>query len=267
MRLGFAVAANVDAEILLVDEVLAVGDLAFQQKCIERVKEIRHRGVSTIFVSHDFGAVRTLCDEAALLHRGRIIERGTPAQVLERYNALIAGHGEDDVRAERRAGETRRYGTGAATIESVELLDVNGRALQAVVCGDTIEIRVRLAFHAPIRRPTVGILIRDRFGADAFGTNTFLHEIDTGDYEAGEAATVSFRMRLDLGPADYSVAASVHTRDSHVYDCYDWIDRCLQVRVLPPALHRSVGSAYLQARITVQREAADEPPPRSFASA
>jgi lipopolysaccharide transport system ATP-binding protein len=259
LRLGFAVAVNVEADILLIDEALAVGDLSFQQKCIARVLDIRRRGVSTVFVSHDFAAVRALCDEVALLHHGRIVERGAPAAALERYNALIAGHGREEAPGKTEAGAPRRFGNGAATIEAVEVGDAHGTPLRALICGAAAEIRVRVRFHRALARPTVGILLRDRFGNDVFGTNTFLQRLDTGDYAAGQAATFVFRLQVDLGPADYSLAASVHSGESHVQDCYDWIDRCLWLRVLAPAEQRSVGSAYLRAGIAVERDPSSAP--------
>lgn len=257
MRLGFAVAANVSPEILIVDEALSVGDAYFQQKCIRRIREFREQGVTTLFVSHDPGAVKSLCDEAILLKDGCVIGRGRPDEVLEVYNALIARKsGEEEffaLEAARRPTEEKGHRSGSfqAVIAAIGLYDAQGRPARAVFPGEEVEIRVTVFFFAPLSRPTVGVLIRDRLGNDVYGTNTFHQEIDSGSYQAGETGTFSFFLRLDLGPGDYTLTAAVHTLDVHVHDCYDWVDRCLAFRVLRLSTRPFIGTAFLHPRVAV----------------
>src|SRR5438874_2084598 len=163
IRLAFSVAASVSPDILLVDEVLAVGDAYFQQKCIRRIREFRDHGVTILFVSHDAGAVKMLCDRALLMHDGEIIDDGAPATVLEHYNAFIARKKADsdyfraESRASRRAGG--RAGTFDALITDVELLDDDGRPARAFLAGREAVIRVRVFFFTTLDNPTVGIAI------------------------------------------------------------------------------------------------------------
>jgi lipopolysaccharide transport system ATP-binding protein len=258
VRLGFSVAANVNADLLIVDEALAVGDVAFQQKCIRHLRGLPERGVTTLLVSHDAAAVRSLCDEALLLHAGRVVDRGRPAAVLERYNALLTGRLEETARAsggtEERVASPLRYGDGDAHITRIEMRDRDGHPLHGVEPGQEVELRVDVSFRAGLANPTIGILIRDRLGNDVFGTNTFHHAIDTGACPAGQSVTCSFRFAADLGPGDYTVSPSVHTGATHDQGCHDWIDRGLIFRVHPPARDQFVGTAFLRPRIVLERD-------------
>ena len=258
MRLGFAVAANVSPEVLIIDEALSVGDAYFQQKCIRRIREFREQGVTVLFVSHDPGAVRTLCDEAVLLAAGSISGRGSPADVLEEYNALIARKSEAQglwsapaQPLKPTAQRGHRSGNLLAAVAAIDLRDADGNPARAFLPGEEAEVRVRVFFLGAIERPTVGILIRDRLGNDVYGTNTFHQEVDTGAYRPGEAAAFSFALRLDLGPGEYTLSAAVHTLDVHVHECYDWVDRCLVFRVLKPPVRAFIGTSFLRPKLTL----------------
>ena len=255
VRLAFSVAASVNPDVLVVDEVLAVGDMYFQQKCISRIREFRDRGVTILFVSHDPGAVKSLCDRAVLLHDARILEDGEPGHVLEHYNALIARKkAESDYfaaeRASRHAGRARS-GTFEALVADVELLDATGRSVRAVLTGERLTIRVRVFFLEPLAEPTIGILIRDRFGNDVYGTNTYLQRMATGRWEAGTMLEARFAFETTLGAGEYSITAAVHSFGGHLVNSYDWVDKILLFRVLPVDERISVGVADLRAAIAV----------------
>jgi lipopolysaccharide transport system ATP-binding protein len=307
LRLAFAVVASTDPEVLIIDEALAVGDAYFTQKCLARIRRFRGEGTTLLFASHDPAALRSLCDEALLLDRGRALEQGSPAAVLERYNSLIARHagnrafldlegaggrwpvpgsgaespglhGAADAPADREdESAPRRSGNFRALVSGFSLRDAEDRESRSFVAGEEATIRVEALFLERIEQPTVGILIRDRLGNDVFGTNTFQQRIPTGTFEMGERFEVAFRLPLDLGPGDYTVTVALHTFETHVRDSFDWIDRLVVFRILPPPSTRFVGAAYLKPRISVGRgepvrQAADwsaalaplfpEPPPR-----
>jgi lipopolysaccharide transport system ATP-binding protein len=255
VRLAFSVAASVSPDILIVDEVLAVGDMYFQQKCIRRVREFRDRGVTILLVSHDPGAIKTLCDRALLLHEGEIIDDDSPSRVIEHYNAMIARKtAERDYFAVETAADgrsTRRFGTFQAFISEAELLDAEGRPARALLAGTAVTIRIRVFFFEPVGDPTVGVLIRDRLGNEVWGTNTYLSQVKTGDWQPGQTLELRIRAALALGPGEYSLTAAVHTLAIHLYDPYDWLDGVLLFRVLPADEQRSVGVAYLQPEIEV----------------
>ncbi len=256
MRLAFSVAANVDPEILILDEVLAVGDAYFVQKCLQRVREFRDRGTTILFVSHDLGAVKSLCDRAVLLHEGTLVDDGEPAPVIDHYNALIARKTADTElfmleRVERAKAGPRRSGNFDALISEIELLDARGGASRAILAGDEVTVRIRVFLFDALTDPTVGILIRDRLGNDVYGTNTYHQQIATGRWEAGASLEVRFRMQLDLGAGEYTLTAAVHRASTHVVESYDWLDGGLVFRVLPSDSRPSIGVAYLRPAIEV----------------
>ena len=253
LRLAFAVAAHVDPALLVVDEVLAVGDAAFTQKCIRRIRKFRADGVGLLFASHDQGALRTLCDEALLLHRGRVLDQGRPDGLLEAYNRLIV-RGEPGRElvvltppspAAHDSGAGTRSGNFRAVITGLSLTDAAGRPVREVVAGDAVRLTLQVACLLDIEDLTLGILLRDRHGQDVYGTNTWLQRLEPGPQAAGTTLEASFDVRLDLGPGEYTVTAAAHTLDTHVHEAFDWIDRVLAFRVLPPPLG-FIGTAYLK---------------------
>jgi lipopolysaccharide transport system ATP-binding protein len=261
LRLAFAVVANVEPQLLVIDEALAVGDAYFQQKCMRRIRQFRDDGVTLLFVSHDPGAVKTLCSEALLLHQGRLIERGRPDEVLESYNTLIAREAGSreilSLEREQGAGATtaaRRSGSFLAVVEQVRLCDARGEACRSFIAGEEATITVRILCLDDVTEPTIGILIRDRLGNDIYGTNTYHQQMVTGGYRPGEVLEVSFRLALNLGPGEYTLTVAVHTLDVHIHDSFDWIDRLLVFKVLPPLTGKFIGTTFLQPCVAHHRE-------------
>ncbi|MCX7000311.1 MAG: ABC transporter ATP-binding protein, partial [Candidatus Sumerlaeota bacterium] len=171
VRLGFSVVASVEPDILIIDEALSVGDTHFQQKCVRRIREFHEQGATLLFVSHDPGAVKTLCQEAILLDEGEIISRGAPDDILDHYNALIArksvkGAGFHIARVEtpRKNIITRHSGNFMALITDAAILNEKGERISAAVAGETVKIYVRVIFVTETENPTIGLLIKDRLG-------------------------------------------------------------------------------------------------------
>jgi lipopolysaccharide transport system ATP-binding protein len=255
VRLAFSVAANVAPDVLVVDEVLAVGDAYFQQKCIQRIRKFRDDGVAILFVSHDPGAMKTLCDRAVLLHAGAVADEGEPARVLAHYNALIARKkAESDyftIERKARRDAAARSGSFEAIVAEVELLDGDGRPTRAVLAGARVAVCVRVLFLEPLADPTVGILVRDRLGNDVYGTNTFHQRVETGRWAPGEWLEVRFAFDAMLGPGEYSITAAVHSLGAHVLDSYDWSENALLFRVLPADERVAIGVVHLRPTIAV----------------
>jgi ABC-type polysaccharide/polyol phosphate transport system ATPase subunit len=234
IRLAFATAINVDPDILLVDEALAVGDAVFQYRCIRRIKELQERGVTILFVSHDLSAVKTLCETALLLEHGRLVAEGDPYTVINSYKALVmseeerAEAGESPGRAPDLAGSFR-HGNGDAAIAGVFVQSPDQERLEIVEAGEDVAIRVAVRTACPIADPVVGFMIRNRLGIDLYGTNTELLGHSIGQVRPGEEFAVTFRLRCHLCSGDYSVTAAVHTGGG--VSC-DWIDDAVFFRVL-----------------------------------
>ncbi len=164
VRLGFAVAINVEPEVLLVDEVLAVGDAEFQQRCAEKFDELRRAGRTIVIVTHAMDSIRNLCDEVALLEHGTLRAIGPAATVINDY--------EDSVHVNRRAdGLGWRWGSGEAEIERVEFLDAAGRAVTHVRTGDPLVVRVHLAAAEPVEQPVLGLGVHTLDGVQVSGPN------------------------------------------------------------------------------------------------
>ena len=240
MRLGFSIASAMRPEILIVDEALSVGDARFSQKCTRRILQFRESGATILFVSHDPTAVSSLCDEAVLLSRGTITTRGTPREVLQEYNALIAAAGEGNQtmtvswvgrRENGTDGGERRSGTFEALLTRLQVLDAHGTPTEVHTTGDTLVLRLSVLFLAAVCNPTFGFMIRDRLGLDLFGTNTHLQGINLGQFATGDSVDLEVRVPLQLGYGDYSVAVAIHSEDNHLEQCYDWTDQAAVFRI------------------------------------
>lgn len=167
VRLGFAVATSVDPEILIIDEVLAVGDASFQQRCFERIESFRQDGRTIILVSHGLSQVTQLCDQVAWIEKGELKAVGPSLEVVSDYtgNSYNA-----QPKAEGEIGE--RWGSGEAEITKVELLDEAGNTRDAYISGKPLEISISYNAHQPINDAVVGIRITDIHGNPVWGTNT-----------------------------------------------------------------------------------------------
>jgi lipopolysaccharide transport system ATP-binding protein len=269
VRLAFAIAVNAQPQVLLVDEALAVGDAAFQHRCLRRIKEMQERGTTILFVSHDLGAVRALCSRAILLNAGSLVIDGKPPDVLNRYQRLIMAReeayeaegleGETHTRspaAEHEAGApdsaapltyTYRHGDRSAEILSVRLLDASLRPVELVETGEAVYVRARARFHKETEDPVLGILIRNRHGIHVYGTNTRLQEVAVGRVSAGQVLEVTFAFDCWLGVDDFNVTVAVHSADGV---SFDWLDGALFFRVISPTAMEGV--ANLNASITAR---------------
>jgi ABC-type polysaccharide/polyol phosphate transport system ATPase subunit len=267
VRLAFAVAANVEPDILVIDEALAVGDAVFQHRCLRRIKEIQESGATVLFVSHDAAAVRALCTRAILMSAGRVLSDGAPVEVLNHYQKTVmereqayeeeeatAGDGSragDGARAEESFAPLRytyRHGDGTAEIVSAELLDAARRPVGVVETGSPLLVRVRARFRREVDDAVFGFLVNDSRGVHAYGTNTKEQQVDLGVLRRGEMVEAVFAFDCWLGLDQFSISLAVHSRDGV---SYDWLDGVLFFRVTSPVLVE--GIANLNASATARR--------------
>jgi ABC-type polysaccharide/polyol phosphate transport system ATPase subunit len=234
VRLGFAVAIHVDPEILLVDEVLAVGDEAFTRKCLDKIGELRRAGRTIVLVTHSLGLVEKMCDEALWLRRGKVADKGDPRRIVDAYLTYVAG-GEDALLAEAREAEERvgeaapsepetapgyregRWGSRAAEITRVRLLDAQGRERHVYVPGESLTIAVAITAQQPLEDFVFGVGLFDTDGRAVYGTNTHLEEHLPERLEgSGEVRFVLEDLQLVEGT--YLLDVAVHMRDGTPYD-------------------------------------------------
>ena len=247
VRLAYSVATAMVPDILIVDEALSVGDAYFQHKCFAQMRKFREQGTTLLFVSHDPGAVKSLCDRAVLLDAGVVVRDDTADTALDYYNAIIAKQAAEHALRETEELTGRaatRFGTNTATIRTVELLD-RGNPVRAVRVGAPVVFRVRLKANEPLADLTVGILLRDRIGNDVFGTNT--HHMGLRlKAAAGQAMVVDFEApALNLGVGHYSVSVALHSGAAHAENNYDWWDRALVFQVVPGSQPSFIGTCCL----------------------
>jgi len=262
VRLAFSIAIHVDPDVFLVDEALAVGDAVFSHRCLKRIREMKERGVTICFVSHDVNAVQNICDEAILLDRGRLMDRDAPKHVIQHYQTIVAeriargadvGGGPTDFYSigapETSAGVgEQRFGTFEAQIVRTDVLDSSGRAVRQLASGDTVTFAIEVEFHKDIQDPVFGILLRNRYGIEVFGTNSYLRHESTGLFRRGQTARVFFRLPLNIGVGSYTVSFAVHTPAAHFYDYR--VDNMV-IEVLGPV--PSIGIATLPLEIEIDR--------------
>lgn len=254
VRLAFAISINVDPDILIVDEALAVGDIRFQAKCLNKIREFKKLNKTLLFVSHDPGAVKALCDETHLLHKGELICSGKPDKVFNTYNSMLA---MDADQIQEHRGSTvnisERSGNQRARIEGIELLNEEGQPVDTFTSGSRIKIRVLTRIYADIEDLTVGILIRDRFGNDVFGINNYLLGQEISRVRAGETLITEYTLPLNLGENLYKLTVAAHSGDNHVAENYDWINDAYVFRVVHTRDYRFSGVVRIEPDLTVQR--------------
>lgn len=221
VRLGFSVAINTDPEILLVDEILAVGDMSFQEKCREKFAQFRQDGRTVVVVSHGLSEMRTICDEAAWLKKGELLDIGPAARIIDDY--IDVGHGAREV----ATGGTR-YGSGGAMVEAVEFT-VGGQDTRQVRTGDKVMIRLHYRTEEPIPRGVFGVAIHALDGALLWAHNSrdsnYVPDVLDG------SGTIDLTIpALPLRPGTFDVSAWVV--DYTTTQTYDHWRNCLRFDVL-----------------------------------
>ena len=214
VRLGFAVATAAEPDVLVVDEVLAVGDEAFVHKGLDRIARLQRRGTSILLVSHDLGLVESLADRAMYLKEGTPVILGSAAAAVARYRSDVAG---EEAGEEATPASARRWGNGAVTLEAVELLDGSGRPVPSVGTGVAAALRLAYTVHRPQTDFVFGVGIHREDGTQVFGTNTDLDGWQPEQLEGRGEVLIEFP-ELALAPGRYLVDAAVHARGGLAYD-------------------------------------------------
>ncbi len=265
VRLAFAVIAHVDADVLVIDEALAVGDAFFTQKCMRFLREFMKTG-TVLFVSHDTNAVKNLCNHAIWLDKGRLRQQGSPKAVCEAYlREFYAQQGQDtssqdvamaaddasthdfgdqrlpflnasnlrnDLQVFPYDPQTASFGAGGAHITAVNLCDAAGQPLAWAVGGEAVRLRIVAKARQALSSPIMGFVVKDRLGQVLFGENTFLsHQLDPVACEADQELVAEFAFRMPRMPSgDYTVTASVAegTQNDHVQ--HHWVFDALAFR-------------------------------------
>ena len=239
MRLGFAIASHIAADVLLLDEVFAVGDEQFQRKCFGKIFEFKQRGGTIVFVSHDASAVERLCDRSILLRGGRVEFDGATHDAIVRYRRLLAGERDPE---ERGAG-LKEWGSGDARIAEVAVVGANGESRTQFLAGEPLTLRLRVVAERPLPPPRLSYELRDSSGLLLAGAGQSTAELGWDDettelavrFEVDELPFSDGRFHLRLGLSDESGGALYH-----------WLDDAAEFVVVPAADER--GAVRLEGR-------------------
>jgi lipopolysaccharide transport system ATP-binding protein len=270
VRLAFAVAINVDPEILLVDEALSVGDIYFRQRCMRKVHELRSRGITILFVSHAASDVKAIGDRVLWLDHGRMVELGAPDQVISKYLAAMSAK-DSTYRLHQAETEERqpaaeavtapevvntipnidhRYGDGRAHVIGIAVLDERGRRLPMLEPASRIIVRISVRAYQPLGMPNVGFMLRNQLGIDFSGTNTAREGYELPPMNAGDVYTVDFHVDLpELYPASFSFSPAIADGTLLAYQMCDWIDNAIALQ-----MSRSEGQVYGYVRLPCRVE-------------
>jgi lipopolysaccharide transport system ATP-binding protein len=255
VRLAFSVAINVDPDVLLIDEALAVGDIRFQQRCITRIRQLRDQGVTILFVTHDLEAAKRLCDRLHVLEHGRLIRSGPPEAVANWYlGHMTSTHGLPARPAVHEESPALfRHGDGKGRITRVTMLDDAEQPTTAARLDGLYCFRFELEFHAAIDSPILGFYLRDRMGTDVIGVNTFQEGCPLPAVEPGNRLIVNFRLPLRLRPGHYSINPGL-SYNQHEMRYMDWLNNALVFEIVDPQPGRTVfGLTHPEVEVTIDR--------------
>lgn len=255
MRLAFSVATAVRPAVLIVDEALSVGDAYFQHKSFSKIREFREQGTTLLIVSHDRGAIQSLCDRAILLERGFVIKDGPPEEVMDFYNALIAERENATVEVKRLDdGRTQTTsGTGEARVESIVLRNEHNEMVEYVNVGQPVRLQVKIRLHTDLPELVFGYMIKDRLGQPVFGTNTHHLNVELTQLKKSELVTLSFSFPANIGLGSYAVSTALHVADTHLAANYEWRDQALMFNVVNINRDPFVGLSWIPPQVECQR--------------
>jgi teichoic acids export ATP-binding protein tagH len=255
MRLAFSVVTANRPDILIIDEALSVGDVYFQHKSFDKIKEFKSLGTTLIIVSHDSGAIKSICDRVILLEKGQILKDGEPEAVLDYYNALISK--KQDVQISQVALENGKIatisGNKKACIKNVEILDAAGKKIQNLEVGKKIKLKVTVQANENLQSLVLGYQIKNRFSQVVYGTNTYHLKQALKNLKKGEEYDFSFEFDANLGVGSFSVTLALHDSDNHLQNNYEWRDNAIIFNVVNFSKPDFVGLAYLEPNLEIKR--------------
>lgn len=238
VRLGFAVASSVDPDILLIDEALSVGDEHFKGKCLNRLNEFREQGKTTVFVSHDMGAVKSMCQWVVLMDHGEILEQGSAEKVADEYLKRAHDRGNERLSSfNRESSEYPRWGTGEIETRSIELFGEGQKAKHVFRPGEPFRVRIGFVARQDTQRPVFGIGLYRSDGTYVNGSNHQWRRepIEIGPVRAGEEGQVEMAFeRLPLLQGEYYLTTFLYDHDKASPTAIDHREHAVTFEVIDP---------------------------------
>lgn len=244
VRLAFALAINIEPEILIVDEALSVGDVFFQSKCYHKFEEFKEQGKTILFVSHDMSSIAKYCDRVILLEKGKKLGEGAPKKMLDIYKQVLVGQYEAPVEAvEEKMGaakaseniedvETLEYGSGKAQITEVFVTDPQGRRINAVMKGTECTVHMKVEILKDVPAPIFAMSFKDVKGTEICGTNTMFEKTFLDPCKAGEKKEITFTQQVDLQGGEYLLSFGCTGYEGDDFTVYHRLYDALQLTVV-----------------------------------
>lgn len=271
VRLAFAVAINIDPEILIVDEALSVGDVFFQAKCYHKFEEFKKMGKTILFVSHDLSAISKYCDKVVLLNHGEKLDEGTPKAMVDMYKQLLVN--QDPVNTDREESteeivaqevqgswkanfqvnpKTLEYGEKLAEIVDFAVFDSKGRISNTIEKGSRFQIKMKILFHQEIQDPIGAYTFKDTRGTEITGTNTMFEKAYIRPPKTGEICTVTFEQQMDLQGGEYLISfGCTGYRDGEFHVFHRLYDAC-NITVI--SSKDTVGFYDMNSKVTIEQD-------------
>ena len=255
VRLAFAVAINIDPEILIVDEALSVGDVFFQAKCYAKFEEFKRKGKTIVFVSHDLSSISKYCDRVYLLNKGNLLGEGSPKEMIDLYKRVLvglydadgegdggsgkedasegsAGSGNGDKPASMMNPDTLEYGTRQALITDAYITDEGGRRTSTIIKGSEFTIHMHIKFEDHVAGPIFAFTVKDVRGTEITGTNSMYEKAYTGCGEKGEEMDVTFTQTMSLQGGNYLLSLGCTGFSGADFEVYHRLYDCLDITVV-----------------------------------
>lgn len=276
VRLAFAVAINIDPEILIVDEALSVGDVFFQNKCYRKFEEFKQQGKTILFVSHDLGSISRYCDRAILLNKGEKIAEGLPGAIIDKYKKVLVNqldeNGAVNTAAAAATAETQKtavgeepqvwrsnyvinpdsqeYGDKGVTFEDFAIIDKNNTYTNNLIKGEQFTIKLKIKANEDVEDPIVAFTIRDLRGTEVTGTNTMYEKATIGPLRSGEERIITFTQNLDIQGGEYLLSLGCTRYEKEAFQVYHRLYDICGITIISDK--NTVGFFDMNSKVTVQ---------------
>lgn len=243
VRLAFAVAINIEPEILIVDEALSVGDVFFQAKCYHKFEEFKKMGKTIVFVSHDLGIISKYCDRVFLLNKGNLLGEGSPKEMIDAYKRVLVGQYElpeeeesgaakEGIPAEGVNPDAQEYGTKQAEILDYYMTDERGVRALAVLKGSSFTLHMRVKFHDHVPEPIFAFSFKNVLGVEITGTNTMIEKAFLESGEPGQVKDITFTQKMSLQGGEYLLSLGVTGYNGDTFEVYHRLYDVMDVTVV-----------------------------------
>lgn len=264
VRLAFAVAINIEPEILIVDEALSVGDVFFQAKCYHKFEEFKKMGKTIVFVSHDLSSISKYCDRVYLLNQGNLLGEGSPKEMIDAFKRVLVGqyeiHDKEDMDIHIPENvlnpELLEYGTKQAEMTEFYITDDKGVKTTAVIKGTEFTIHVKVAFHDRIVAPIFAFSFKNIKGTEITGTNSMIEKAFLEPVEAGVVKEVTFKQNMSLQGGEYLLSLGVTGYEGSEFQVYHRLYDVLNVTVVSDK--DTVGFYDMNSKVEVKNAAKDK---------